>query len=171
MTMTKTCITCKEQKPATLEYFYHNAKNKDRLKNQCKVCSRKYALDRLNSMTPEYRKAMKKAEVKRNQQTYRQQVRKYIAIKRGVAHENWTENQLIQTYGSDCYICNNAIDFNAPRRGKGSEYSFWPDHVIPTSRGGSNTIANVRPCHRTCNEHKGRKTYEEYIKFLKESAQ
>ena len=113
-------------------------------------------------MTVQDRRAMKKAEQQRNSHVYRQATRKQVALRRGVVHEDWTEKQLIQTYGTNCYICNGPINFNAPRKGAGSEYSLWPDHVIPTSRGGSNTLDNVRPCHRKCNQNKHTMTYDEY---------
>jgi hypothetical protein len=170
ITMTRICTDCKEEKPETSEYFYKSPRSKNGLRTQCIECSRQYQLSYWDSMTPEARAEIKRAEQQRNKHTYRKATRKQVARKRGVLHEDWTEQQLFDTYGTDCYICNKAIDFDAPKRGEGSEYSSWPDHVIPTSRGGENTIRNVRPCHHKCNRSKGTKTYEEYINFLKESA-
>jgi hypothetical protein len=170
MNTNKTCTRCNTEYAATLEYFYYRKNTKSNLASWCVYCSREYALNNLAKMTPSERFNMKKAEQQRNAHTYRQATRKIIARKRGVVHEDWTEKQLLETYGKDCYICNKAIDFNAPKRGIGSEYSFWPDHVIPTSRGGSNTLDNVRPCHAKCNRSKGIKTHEEYIKYLEELA-
>jgi len=163
MTTTKTCTECKETYPATLEYFYHHPLGKGSLRSNCKTCIRKSQMNYLNNMTPEARYQMKRAEQQRNRHVYRQATRKQVALKRGVLHEDWTEKQLIDTYGSDCYICNKPIDFDAPKRGIGSDYSFWPDHMTPTSRGGANTLDNVRPCHRKCNQDKYTMTYEEYI--------
>lgn len=160
---TQACTDCKKILPATLEYFYASKTGKLGLKSWCKHCYRRYRKDRLANMTPEFRYEMKKAEQQRNRHTYREHQRKAIAVLRGVHHEDWTEKQLIETYGSDCYLCYKPIDISIPRTGEGSQYSLWPDHMTPTSRGGENTIRNVRPCHRTCNEHKGRLTYEEYI--------
>ena len=158
----KKCTKCKIELPATLEYFYEHKILKSGLRPDCKACVRKERLQYLSNMTVEDRRAMKKAEQQRNSHVYRQASRKQVALRRGVVHEDWTEKQLIQTYGTDCYICNGPINFNAPRKGPGSEYSLWPDHVIPTSRGGSNTIDNVRPCHRKCNQNKHTMTYDEY---------
>ena len=89
--------------------------------------------------------------------------RRERAKEAGVLTDNWTDEQLLETYGTDCYLCNKAIDFDAPKKGIGSEKSFWPDHLTPMSKGGDNVLANVRPCHRKCNETKGRKTYEEFM--------
>jgi len=163
MTTTKTCTKCRETYPATLEYFYHHPQGKGSLRPNCKECTRKNQMDYLNSMTPKARAEMKDAERRRNIHTYRQASRKRVAKEKGVYHENWTEQQLFDTYGTDCYICNKAIDFDAPKRGPGSDFSSWPDHIIPTSRGGENTIRNVRPCHRKCNQSKYTMTYDEFI--------
>jgi 5-methylcytosine-specific restriction endonuclease McrA len=114
-------------------------------------------------MTPQERYEFKRAEHQRNRHTYREAARKRIAKDKGVHHEYWTEKQLFEKYGTNCYICNKAIDFDAPRKGQGSDYSSWPDHIIPVSRGGENTIRNVRPCHRKCNQSKHTMTYDEFI--------
>jgi 5-methylcytosine-specific restriction endonuclease McrA len=161
--MTKRCKICNIEYPATLEYFYGHPNGKNGLRSNCKDCHRNSQLDYLNNMTPEARYEMKKAEQQRNKHTYRQATRKQVALSRGVYHEDWTEKQLFDTYGTNCYICNKAIDFNAPKRGIGSEFSSWPDHIVPTSRGGENTIRNVRPCHRKCNQAKYTMTYDEFI--------
>ena len=163
MNPTKKCTQCKKELPATLEYFYAQETGKFGIRSSCQECFRKDRNDRLAKMDPEFRRNMKRAERQRNKHTYREQQRKAVAILRGVDHEDWTEKQLIETYGSDCYICHEPIDITIPRTGKKSKYSLWPDHVIPMSRGGENTIRNVRPCHRFCNESKGKKTYDEYI--------
>lgn len=163
MNTNKECTKCHKDLPATTDYFYVSKIIKSGLRPDCKDCVRKKQLEYLNNMNPEDRKAMKKAEQQRNGHVYRQATRKQVAMRRGVVHEDWTERQLIQTYGTNCYICNGPIDFNAPRRGPGSDHSLWPDHVIPTSRGGANTIDNVRPCHSLCNRAKYILTYDEYI--------
>ncbi len=45
--------------------------------------------------------------------------------------------------------------------------SISADHVIPVSRGGSNTIDNIVPSCRNCNSRKNSKTPDEYIEYLK----
>ena len=159
----KTCSKCNIEYPETTEYFYAYGQNKNGLRPQCKDCLRNFQLNYLNSMSPEERYEMKRAEQQRNKHIYRQATRKVVARRRGVHHEDWTEKQLLETYGTDCYICHEPIDFNAPRVGQGSDRSLWPDHVIPMSRGGENTIRNVRPCHSMCNRTKSTKTYDEYM--------
>lgn len=158
----KTCTKCNKDFPATLEYFYRDSSKKLGIKNSCKSCADAihYAyLDKNREKVANWEKEYYSIHAER----YRIKNRRILARKAGVANEDWTEKQLIDTYGSDCYICNSPVDFDAPRQGEGSDYSSWPDHVIPTSRGGENTINNVRPCHRKCNQSKSNKTYDEYI--------
>jgi 5-methylcytosine-specific restriction endonuclease McrA len=151
--------------------------SKDTLRPDCKICKTKLSVEwqkanrekvnlksRIwNKANPEKRKVTVAAWKKANPDKVRADRRKRRALKAGNIHEDWTEQELFETYGTDCYLCNLPIDFDAPKRGEGSKLSSWPDHQTPTSKGGSNTLENVRPCHRKCNESKGNKTYEEYM--------
>ena len=49
----------------------------------------------------------------------------------------------------------------------GQELPLGPDHLVPLSRGGSNSIDNIVPCCRYCNSAKHTKTYEEYVEQLR----
>ena len=157
----KTCTTCKKDFPTTVEYFY---KANGYLINKCKSCYSEYSLKKYKA-NRELRLKQMKAYDKNNPEVQRRSTRKFKSLKRGVYYEDWTEQEVLDIYGSNCYICSKAIDFDAPRVGKESDQSFWPDHVIPISRGGEDTIRNVRPCHRKCNDHKGKMTYDEYINY------
>jgi len=162
MTMTRICATCKVEHPATSEYFHKQQKGKYGLRSICKVCARAATRKHYSENT----EAMKLNFYwwARNNRDKRRAIRRRERAKlAGVLTDNWTDDQLIAKYGTDCYICHEAIDFDAPKKGPGSEKSYWPDHLIPMSKGGDNVLANVRPCHRKCNESKGRKTYEEFM--------
>ena len=162
MTMTRTCTTCKEEKPATLEYFHKSSTGKGGLKSICKPCANKLTVKYYQANTEKMKQYFSLWQI--NNRDKRRAIRRRERAKlAGVLTDNWTDEQLLEEYGTNCYICNEAIDFNAPKTGVGSDKSFWPDHLVPMSKGGDNVLANVRPCHRKCNETKARKTYDEFM--------
>ena len=60
-------------------------------------------------------------------------------------------------YGTCCYLCDKEIDLTAPRQSgaEGWETSLHIDHLVPISKGGSDSLDNVRPTHGQCNLKKG----------------
>ena len=76
-----------------------------------------------------------------------------------MASEFYTADILIEVYGSGCHICNEPIDLNAPRKVgvEGWQKGLHIDHIIPLSKGGLDTINNVRPAHGECNIRKHNK--------------
>ncbi len=92
---------------------------------------------------------------------------RYRAIKRraadrrrarvaGAEYENYSEATVLELFGTDCHICSEPIDLMAARKcgSPGWRRSLWLDHVVPIARGGSDTLANVRPSHGECNLRK-----------------
>jgi hypothetical protein len=69
----------------------------------------------------------------------------------------WT--LVLETFGDCCYLCKGQIDLLAPRQVgvPGWEQSFHPDHIIPLSKGGADTLDNIRPAHAICNQRKSNK--------------
>lgn len=66
----------------------------------------------------------------------------------------------IHKYGTlTCYLCLKKITF-----GKDSL-----DHKTPVSRGGDNSFDNLGIVHKKCNGIKHRRTYKEYLEYVKES--
>ena len=76
-----------------------------------------------------------------------------------VEHIPYTKEEVLEKYGSNCHICRTPIDLKAPRKvgKKGWEHGLHLDHLIPISKGGPDTIDNVRPAHGMCNLSKGAK--------------
>ena len=64
---------------------------------------------------------------------------------------------IVERYGYVCYLCEEEIDLSAPRKigTPGWERGFHREHVVPLSRGGTNTLDNCRPAHGRCNVSKG----------------
>ena len=79
------------------------------------------------------------------------------ALIRGNIIPKYTLHAVLETYGTDCHICFKSIDLEAPRfQGKpGWRHGLQIDHIIPISKGGSDSIDNVRPAHGFCNLSKG----------------
>ncbi len=50
-----------------------------------------------------------------------------------------------------CHICGQPIDYDLPHLDPGA---YVIDHVIPLTKGGTDTLDNVRAAHRSCNSTK-----------------
>lgn len=77
---------------------------------------------------------------------------------RSAAHRTVTDQEVIDTYGTDCHLCGDPIDMQAPRYpagGEGWERGFQREHVIALANGGPDTLDNTRPSHALCNVRKG----------------
>lgn len=159
MKINRTCTGCNIEFPNTFEYFYRQG---ERTMSICKPCANKRSMDYY--IANKEKMQLKFHLWQKNNKDKRRAIRRREKAKlAGVLNDNWTDEQLIKNYGTDCYLCNEPIDFDAPKQGPGSDYSYWPDHVIPYSKGGDNIITNVRPCHSKCNRSKNSKSYEEYM--------
>ena len=79
--------------------------------------------------------------------------RKRRALLKEVDHAHYTIEEVIDTYGSTCYICGDGIDLGAPRwtAKAGWERGLHIDHKVPIVLGGGDTLQNVRPTHGLCN--------------------
>lgn len=71
--------------------------------------------------------------------------------------EPYTESQVLELYGTCCHLCGNEIDLNAPRQvgAEGWELGLHIDHLVPISKGGADSLDNVKPSHGKCNLDKG----------------
>lgn len=73
---------------------------------------------------------------------------------RTVKPSRLSADQVLALYGPNCAICDEPIDDSLPRT---SKLGLTVDHVIPLSKGGLDTIENMRPAHWVCNVRKGNK--------------
>jgi 5-methylcytosine-specific restriction endonuclease McrA len=71
----------------------------------------------------------------------------------------YSANTVLAKYGTTCHLCNKEIDITAPRKSgtPGWENGLHIDHVVPLSKGGQDTLKNVRPSHGWCNLSKNNK--------------
>ena len=84
--------------------------------------------------------------------------RRRRARKKGNGFEPYTEEQVLEKWGTDCYLCGEPIDMDAPRRvGKpGWERGLHMEHVIDIADGGRDDLENVKPSHGLCNLKKSK---------------
>lgn len=75
----------------------------------------------------------------------RESAAKRRAWKRDAFVEEVRAEVLLELYGTSCYLCETQI--YQPR-------DMHMDHVVPLSRGGEHSVANVRPTHKACNLRK-----------------
>lgn len=163
-------LTAKEKRAAYDAAWYLANKEKRaayRLRNKEKIVARQAAwylknqeiraAHRLHNQATiaEYNRAYRVA----NPEAHRRAERRRNARKRNNGVAKYTEQQVLDLHGTDCHICKLPIDFNAPRLpGKhGWELGFHIDHLIPISKGGPDTLQNVKPAHGRCNISKGSK--------------
>jgi hypothetical protein len=203
---TKTCPTCKETKPTTLEFYDRDSTTKDALSWRCRECRKEYRRNNkekiakygkkhreentekiqeymkiyreenreyLNQKAREYwainreyiaehRKTWKKwkpSDLEKLAEDRRKQARKRRALKLQNGYSPYTEAEVLNLYGTDCHLCNQPIDFDAPRATSkpGWETGLHIDHIIPLSKGGPDTLENVKPAHGLCNIKKHNK--------------
>lgn len=74
----------------------------------------------------------------------------------------FTLEQLLETIGDNpvCYLTGEPIDINKPK-------TYELDHIIPVSRGGDSSLANLGICTKAANRAKGNMTPEEFISLCK----
>ena len=87
--------------------------------------------------------------------------RRRRALKLSNGAEPYTEAEVLELHGAVCHLCQTKIDLTLNRKigAEGWRMSLQIDHVIPLSKGGSDTLANVKPSHAKCNMDKGNKVW------------
>ena len=90
----------------------------------------------------------------------RRMTAKRKALKMSNGHNPYTDEEVFFLYGTNCHICDQPIDFNAPRQAyiaDGWELGLHFDHLIPLTKGGPDNLENIRPAHAFCNIKKRNK--------------
>lgn len=79
----------------------------------------------------------------------------------GVESVKYTEQDIFELWGTDCYLCSKPINLKAARQvgKKGWQDGLHLEHLIPITKNGPDTPQNVRPAHGLCNLKKGSNPY------------
>jgi predicted metalloprotease len=121
-----------------------------RSKNAELAASKASAYSQKNKERGQELKKIWKAE---NPEKAREYENRRRALKLGNGAEPYTVAEMLLLYGTDCYLCSEPIDLEAAR-GVGQEgwqLSLHVDHFQPLSKGGPDSLVNVRPAHGLCN--------------------
>jgi 5-methylcytosine-specific restriction endonuclease McrA len=157
----KVCRGCGAEKDH-LE-FYKHPRMADGHLNHCKVCRRAYQRNRPREAISEIerrrnQKPLRKAHLYRNLAVWRRENPAKTAVQRNrrrafelEAESEYTAAEFIalcEEYGNVCLSC-----------GSGTK-PLTPDHVVPSSLGGSNLITNIQPLYRSCTSRKNAKVVD-----------
>jgi 5-methylcytosine-specific restriction endonuclease McrA len=164
-----TCIGCNAIKPATSDFFYRSKNTKSGIEGTCRSCRSAYQKTYYEQNFEQIcasQKIYNKADPERYKATARSKNRRRKAKRLNNGFEIYTEFQVLDLFGTDCYICKEPIDLEASRKCgiEGWQRSLHIDHVLPMSKGGPDTLSNVRPSHAECNLIKGSKDGAEHLK-------
>jgi len=145
-----------EQHGVTIGDYYRCKKKNQVSCPECKAVAAAYRRSQV-AKDPQKYKEQKKEYYRRypNKRTElnRRRERRKRARDKGLPTVNFSTKDVLDLWGTDCHICNRAIDMQITRNcGElGWQDGLHLDHVIPLSKGGPNVISNVKPSHARCN--------------------
>ena len=154
------CQPCKDAHKVVIKKYYseysESIKNNRRIKYSLNKELERFKRKEYYSKNSEKEKLRERIYKKNNPHIKRESERRRRAKKFENGFEPYKETQVLEIYGKDCHICLRPIDLSAPRQPglHGWEIGLHIDHVIPLSKGGPDTIDNVRPAHGSCNVKK-----------------
>lgn len=173
MVKTKSCRPGGHNPPATDEFFYRNRRT-GRLRGHCKECRRKDAscwydknIERAQEIQRRYREGRESEQAARSLRHYEQNREQVIArvmaqkqadpeaerqrcaskearrrAQKKIGSAEHVDREIVfERDEGVCGICREPVEKD----------DFHLDHVVPLSKGGSHTYANVQVAHPSCN--------------------
>lgn len=117
----------------------------------------------INYKSRKYRRGSKKKQDLEFKKAFARKLKCFIAIKNeGLMKAEFTLDDIINKFGDTpkCYITGDEIDVTKPR-------SYHFDHIMPSSKGGDNSLSNLGICTRQANLAKSDMTLDELEFFCK----
>ncbi len=161
---TEKCEPCKDAHREYLKKYYFRNKENMLIKRRI-MYSKNAEINRdkrkkYYALNSEKEKSYQRQHKKENPHLKRESERRRRANRFNNGFEYYKESEVLELYGDSCHICNIKIDLSAPRLPglDGWENGLHIDHLVPLSKGGPDTLDNVRPSHGSCNVRKHAKT-------------
>lgn len=151
------CIMKAPAKCGTRSGYNRHLRLNEEVCFDCREAQNSYDRQRHENDPEYFRIKNKRTE---NKEKKRARWRKREAMRKGSYVSSYLDSDVIDLYGTTCYICLQDIDMSASRRsgiGHNWEHGLHIDHIVPLSKGGPDCIENVRPAHAICNLKKGSK--------------
>lgn len=144
-----------KHRAVNLKYYYDNKDELNQLRRD--VLWPKY-YEENKGARQDYRQNRRAAHLSEVKAREREAARRRRARKLDNGFEFYTEEDIFDRWGTDCHICGEPVDLEAPRAAGvvGWELGLHLDHVVPLVAGGSDTIENVKPAHGLCNLKKSK---------------
>jgi hypothetical protein len=128
----------------------------DNYNYDCDDCGRlvERAIEQGRLTKGRYGRFCKFCSLKRRRESYRHKTVK----RQGVAKPAYVYFEtVVERDGGICWLCNKAVDLTLSRI---TRYGATLDHVIPISKGGADSLDNIRLAHWICNNQKSNKMIE-----------
>lgn len=103
-----------------------------------------------------------KTPIHKSRHLIKLKIDKFCSNRKTMAYQKptFTVNDVIEKFGSNptCYLTGDYIDINQPRT-----YHF--DHIVPVSKGGTNTLDNLGICTKNANQAKHDMSLDEFLEL------
>lgn len=142
----KMAISSKEKRNAYKKAYMKAYEYKDKEKRNAYL--KAYLKDYEKKRKPRDRKMYQKAYRLAHPEKVKLGYRKHQALKRGTMHEQYATNYIFERDGWMCGICGRKINKKLKYP---NPLSKSIDHIVPLSKGGNDSPANVQAAHLRCN--------------------
>ena len=180
----KTCTTCNEIKPASLEFFYKQKGKKEHLRSSCKTCLNladklyySFNTEKITERIGIYQKNNKDYLAAYNKKWKLENPERTIATHKKYTDKNPDKvlaiNRNYRARKAKAEGSHTAEDV-ANILAKQNKFCFWCntelekihiDHIIPLCKGGKNDASNLVASCPSCNCSKGAKLPEEFLAY------